>query len=101
MKYKEIPDITLKMIIEAGIIEPGTNVYANSKDEVIGTLDINGSITVILGDEKKIFPYPSGAARAFTKTSVNGWKFWRILENGKYFNLSYYKKKFEEGHNQG
>ena len=95
MNYKEIPDITLKMIIDAGIIAIGTKVYAYPDNKIFGTLDEEGAITVNICTELKTFPFPSGAARAIIKTSVNGWKFWRILENGQYNELSYYKEKYK------
>jgi len=42
MACKEIPDITLKMIINAGIIKIGTKVYSSPNNEIIGTLDKDG-----------------------------------------------------------
>ena len=44
----------------------------------------------------KTFPFPSGAGRAITKISVNGWKYWRILDNGTYNELSYYKEIYKQ-----
>ncbi|MBG6111680.1 hypothetical protein IWX84_002567 [Flavobacterium sp. CG_9.10] len=100
MNYKEIPDITLKMILDIGILRIGTRVYAYTDNKITGTLDKEGAITLDLENETKIFPFPSGAARAITKTSVNGWKFWRVLENGHYNELSYYKEKYKLNKNQ-
>ncbi|MFI1745943.1 hypothetical protein [Thalassobellus sediminis] len=96
MKYRETPDITLKMIIEAGIIKIGTKVYSSPKNEIVGTLDKEGAITFEIDNVMKTFPFPSGAGRAITKTSINGWKFWRILDNGIYNELSYYKEKYKQ-----
>lgn len=99
MKYKEVPDITLKMIIERGIIQVGTKVYSSPDYKTVGTLDKEGAITFKINNKIKTFPYPSGAARALTKTSVNGWIYWSILEKGKYYDLSYYKEKYRlRGH---
>ncbi len=95
MTYKEVPDITLKMIINAGIIKSGTKVYSSPNNEIIGTLDKEGAITFEIDNEIKTFPFPSGAGRAITKTSINVWKYWRILDNGVYNDLSYYKEKFK------
>jgi len=100
MAYKEIPDITLKMIINAGIIRIGTKVYSSPNNEVIGTLDKEGAITFEIDNKMKTFPFPSGAGRAITKTSINGWKYWRILENGIYNELSYYKEKYKQTESQ-
>lgn len=96
MKYKELPDITLKMLIEARVIKTGTKVYAESNNSIVGKLDKEGAITLIIDNVEKTFPYPSGAARAIAKTSVNGWKFWRILENEQYIELSYYKELYKK-----
>ncbi|WP_262914615.1 hypothetical protein [Pontibacter vulgaris] len=96
MSYNEIPSITLSMLIEKGIIEAGSEVVAAIDDEIRGTLNKNGSITLVIDDERKRYPFPSGAARAVTNTSVNGWIFWRILENGVYRDLAYFRKKFTE-----
>jgi hypothetical protein len=76
MAYEEIPDITLKMIINAGIIKNGTKVYSSPNNGIIGTLDKEGAITFKINNEIKTFPFPSGAGRAITKTSINGWKYW-------------------------
>ena len=94
MTYKEIPDVTLRMIIDAGFIEIGTKVYSSPNNDIIGTLDKDGAITFQINNEIKTFPFPSGAARAITKTSVNGWKYWRILDNGEYYELNYYKRMY-------
>ncbi|WP_410879830.1 hypothetical protein [Myroides sp. DW712] len=100
MTYDEKPDITLKMIINAGIIKIGTKVYSSPNNEIIGTIDKEGAITLNLNNEMKTFAFPSGAGRAITKTSINGWKYWRILDEGIYKELSYYKKKYKQTENQ-
>lgn len=100
MIYKENPDITLKMIIKAGIIKIGTKVYSSPNNEIIGTIDKEGAITLEINNEMKTFPFPSGAGRAITKTSINGWKYWRILDDGIFNELSYYKEKYKQTENQ-
>lgn len=99
LKYTEVPDITLQMIIEAGILTPGTTVHAATDDKVRGILNKDGSITLNFNNQEQTFPYPSGAARAVTRTSVNGWIFWKIKEDGQTNDLSYYKKKYIEAQN--
>ena len=96
MEYKIIPDVTLKMIISVGLIESGTKVYSKHNPSIEGILDENGAISFRIGDEFKRFPYPSGAARYISKTSVNGWKYWRILEDGIYNELSVYKERYKQ-----
>lgn len=95
MTYKEIPDITLKMIIKVGIIKIGTKVYSSPDYITTGTLDKNGAITFEIDNEIKTFPFPSGAARAITKKNINGWKYWKIYENEKYHDLCYFKALYK------
>ncbi len=95
MKYKETPDITLKMMIDSGFIKPTTKVYASINHNIVGTINSDGSISVNIDNMDKIFPYPSGAARAFVKTSINGWLFWEILELGEYKSLAILKKEYK------
>lgn len=96
MKYKELPDITLKMLVQAGTIKSGSNVFAECDNTIVGVVDDEGAITLIIENESKTFSYPSGAARAITKTSVNGWKFWRVFENNLYNELRYYKELYKQ-----
>jgi hypothetical protein len=94
MMYNEIPDITLKTLIDDGFIKPDTNVYAATNNSIIGRLNKDGAIILKVEGTEKTFPFPSGAARAIVKLSVNGWKFWRIKEDDKYIELSEIKKEY-------
>lgn len=94
MKYDETPDITLKMIVDSGFIKPNTKVYASIDEKISGIINIDGAIEINISGVKKVFPYPSGAARAFTKTSVNGWKFWKIDNNDDLIELAELKRKY-------
>lgn len=40
MKYLEISDITLKMIIDVGLIKPNTKVYASTTNDINGIINI-------------------------------------------------------------
>jgi len=92
MKYSETPDVTLKMIIESGFLKPDTEVYASIDPNIKGIINLDGAIEIIFNCEKKVFPFPSGAARLFAKTSVNGWKFWKIRFNNELIELAELKK---------
>lgn len=92
MKYEEKKDIELKKLIEEGLIKPNSKVYASSVEKTEGIINKNGSISLTINGEEKNFPYPSGAARAIVKLSVNGWKFWKIKENDRFVELSEIKK---------
>lgn len=96
MDYNEIPGITLKMIIESGIIKPDTTVYASVNHQITGVINPDGSITLNHNREPKTFPFPSGAARSIVKTSTNGWLFWKILDDGEFRNLSYFKNEYQK-----
>ena|SRR5688500_8308089 len=96
MEYKESPDITLKMIIAAGIIEAGTKVYARSNMDIVGVITSNGGIILKIGNEEIIYPYPSGAARSITKSSVNGWIFWMIKIGNDFQELSVIRELYRK-----
>lgn len=81
------------MVIEAGLLKPGITVYAASDNNITGTLNGDGSIELVLNGSKKIFPYPSGAARAVKNISVSGWIFWKVKENDKLVELLKYKQQ--------
>lgn len=94
MKYNEVPDITLKMIIDSGLIKPDTKVFASSNPEISGKINQDGSISLLIENQQKNFPFPSGAARSIVKISVNGWIFWKIMDSGQLKDLSYFKKEY-------
>ena len=94
MMYQEKPDIDLKKLIEEGYIKPNTIVYASTDKSIEGLLDENGAIILNINGIRKLFPFPSGAARAIVNLSVNGWKFWMIKENDTFIELSEIKKIF-------
>lgn len=95
MNYIEIPDITMQMLVEAGVIKANTKVYAKD-DNISGIINKDGSITIEINGKIENFPYPSGAARAIVHKSVNGWIFWRIKESENFRTLSEIKKEYLE-----
>lgn len=94
MKYQEKPDIELKKLIEEDFIEPNTKVYASSDYSIEGLLNKDGAIILKIDGVEKVFPFPSGAARAIVNLSVNGWKFWKIKEGENFIELSEIKKRY-------
>ena len=94
MKYEEKPDIELKTLIDEGFIKPNTIVYATSNQKIEGLLNKDGAIILKIDESERIFPFPSGAARAIVNTSVNGWKFWKIKEDDNFIELSEVKKRY-------
>lgn len=95
MNYLEQQDITLEMVIKAGLLEAGTAVYAASDSNITGMLNADGSIELTIDGTKKVFPYPSGAARAIRNISVSGWVFWKVKENGQLTDLIKCKQKLQ------
>lgn len=101
MDHIEQQDITLEILIKAGVLQLGTTLYAASDNTIEGMLNADGSISLIVDDLKKIYPYPSGAARAIRNVSVNGWLFWRVKEGQEFIELSKFKQKYLKGKNYG
>jgi len=93
------PTITLEMIINQGLISPDIPVYGPNRETSSGILNANGSISITVLGKAKTYPYPSGAARAIEKMSLNGWLYWHINDNGTYRNLDYFRKKYVESKN--
>ena len=94
MDYSETPGVTLKMIIDSGTIKPDTTIYASQKYQITGKINGDGSITIFFDNQTKTFPFPSGAARAIVKTSINGWLFWKIFDGSQYKDLSYFRDEY-------
>lgn len=95
-RYSELTDITLKMIIEAGILIPDTKIFSESVPVQCGKINGDGLIELSIKNEIKIFPYPSGAARAVVNLSVNGWRFWKVKIGNEIKELSYYRELFKQ-----
>ena len=96
MGFIEYTNITLKMILDSGLVEPSTCIYSSSQPEVKGKINCDGSITLPLDSQDKVFHSPSGAARAVVKLSVNGWTFWKLLINNEYKELSFLRELYND-----
>ncbi|WP_300601966.1 hypothetical protein [Niabella sp.] len=83
--------VTLKMILEKGILQANVKLTSMSNPEVEGVLNEDGSITVVANGKKKIFSFPSGAARYIERKSINGWIYWQIALKDVKYNLSHYR----------
>lgn len=94
MEFIEYTNVTLKMLIDAGVIKADTEIYSSSQPEIIGKIKSNGSISILLGSQYKTFHSPSGAAKAILKVSVNGWIFWKILFENEYKELSFLRELY-------
>ena len=90
METKKIvlTEITLKMLLDEGIIENGTILYSDTIPTKAGKINAVGYIELDIDGHHKIFPFPSGAARALVNLSVNGWKFWKININNELKEIS-------------
>jgi hypothetical protein len=95
MGFIEITNITLKMIVDSGLIKPNTTIYSLSQPQVTGKINSDGSITLIIDNQNKVFISPSGAAREVVKLSVNGWTFWKIFIDNEYKELSVLREKYK------
>jgi hypothetical protein len=78
----EKTSISLKMLLEVGLIQPGQEVSCGNQ-ECSGSINSDGSLRIIFKGNEKNFPYLSGAARYVEKRSINGWLYWFVVENGQ------------------
>ncbi|MCB9044677.1 MAG: hypothetical protein H6550_00930 [Chitinophagales bacterium] len=94
-----VPGITIKDLLEKGIICDGTKVFSNSSN-IEGTIQSNGDIQIEIKGVTRIFPFPSGAARAVEGKSLNGWIYWKIYDSDtqSYKELDFYRKKYLQKH---
>ena len=92
-----VPGVTLKDLIEGGIIESGAPVFSPVND-IIGHIDDTGSIFITINGKQKNFSSPSGAAKAIEKKSLNGWLYLKLLDNESNIirNLSFFRDKYME-----
>ena len=70
--------VTLADLIGAGILEPGATIYARKSYDRPATVLPDGHLDV----DGELFDTPSGAARAITGGSVNGWPFFLLDQGG-------------------
>jgi len=71
--------VTLSDLIGAGLLEPGTTLYARKAyDYRSATVLSDGRIDL----DGEVFDSPSGAARAVRGSNVNGWWFWKLDTTG-------------------
>lgn len=93
-----LTEITIKILLESGLVEPGTIIYSDTKPVKTAKINSDGLISIDIDGNRKLYPYPSGAARAIVNLSVNGWTFWKIKINGELKEISYlrtiYKMQF-------
>lgn len=89
-----LPGVTLKDLIQSGIIKSGTKLFSPTNN-AIGQIDDSGSITITINGKSQIFYSPSGAARAIEKKSINGWIYWQLIDShsNSLENLSFFREK--------
>lgn len=73
----------------AGVVERPIRLQAYyNKQKYVAVLRRDGQIKYA----QELYPSPSGAARAATGGSVNGWGFWQYRSKGKWIPLSNIRK---------
>jgi hypothetical protein len=95
-KMKYLTEITLKMLLEEGIIKTGTILYSDTNPTKTAKITSEGYIDLNIDGKQKLYPYPSGAARALVNLSVNGWKFWKIKVNNELKEISELRQIYKE-----
>ena len=95
-RTKDLTEITLKMLLDEGIIEKGTVLYSDTNPEKKAKINSDGFIDLNIDGAQKLYPFPSGAARALVNLSVNGWKFWKIKINDELREISELRQIYKE-----
>lgn len=86
--------VSLKMLIEAGILHEGQEIYPLNGKSVVGILQASGKVEITLNGQKKSYLSLSGAARGVEDLSINGWNYWYTKEDGKNKVLSESRAEF-------
>lgn len=79
------------MILDGGLLAPGTLLYSSTNPVQTALLSSDGTIKI---SGEKVFQSPSGAAKAVTDSSINGWKFWKVLVGKEYVELSVFREQY-------
>lgn len=95
-KTNDLTEITLKMLLDEGIIENGTVLYSDTNPTKTAKINSDGFIDLKIDGSQKLYPFPSGAARALVNLSVNGWKFWKIKINDELKEISELRQIYKE-----
>src|SRR5690606_15132940 len=95
-KTNDLTEITLKMLLDEGIIEKGTVLYSDTNPTKTAKINSDGFIDLNIDGSQKLYPFPSGAARALVNLSVNGWKFWKVKINDELKEISELRKIYKE-----
>ncbi len=92
----DLTEITLKMLLEEGIIEKGTIFYSDTNPTKTAKINSDGLIELNIDGSQKLYPFPSGAARALVNLSVNGWKFWKVKINDEFKVISELRQIYKD-----
>ncbi|TBO42253.1 restriction system modified-DNA reader domain-containing protein [Pedobacter kyonggii] len=98
MSNIELTEVTLKMILDAGILKPGTRLFASTHPNVNALLTGDGKINIDFDGQIRTFDFLSGAARSLTNLSLNGWKFWSVEIDNEWKEVSYLRELFIKAH---
>jgi len=97
MPLVEMTSITLKMLIDAGVLIPGQVIHPiKGSRQVEGVLNEDGTISLNIDTRGKRFNSPSGAAKAVENSSINGWIYWGVKEQGNMVELSVFRQKLKQ-----
>lgn len=93
----DVPGVTIKAIVDAGVITADTTLVGGKRNEYTGTITADGLIQLITKNSQlKEYASPSGAARAVTGLHLNGWLYWKVLDSGIYKELAYYREQYKQ-----
>lgn len=92
----EIVGITLKMLIDKSIIQPGIKIYSISDRSISAEVNTKGDIILNIKGSEREFISPSGAARAVENRSLNGWFYWLILIDKDFVPLNTLRDRYRK-----
>lgn len=88
--------ITLKELIDAGVLPVPLNIHKTYKGHVFkACIKEDGVIECMINGSIQIFNSPSAAAVATTNKPQNGWIWWNIEGKPSTFTLDYYRRKLK------
>ena len=89
--------ITMKNLVDAGILPPHTILVKQHKRETIrATISSDGIILLNINGASQQFDSPSMAAGAVTGTSINGWTWWNIEGQPSSITLDHYRQQYKQ-----
>jgi hypothetical protein len=92
MPQQRQPKITVKDLMEAGLIRAGQPLRGTSRRRVDAEVSPTGGI-LIRGHE---FPSLSAAAASINNSAVNGWVYWSVKFSGEWVKIDALREQLQK-----